>query len=68
MCTKQSSKRKSKSKKRTFHRNGYSISSTPKSSSKVVNNIEIVSSVTITRSESKIHTILPKEPERTRGI
>ena len=31
MCTKQSSKRKSKSKKRTFHGNGYSKSSTPPS-------------------------------------
>ena len=68
MCTKQSSKRKSKSKKRTFHGNGYSKSSTPKSSSKVVNNTETVSSATITRSESKIHNILPKQPERTRGI
>ena len=65
-CTKQSSKRKYK--KRTFHGNGYSKSSTSKSSSKVVNNTETVSSATITRSESKIHNILPKEPERTRGI
>ena len=55
MCTKQSSKRKSKSKKRTFHGNTYSKSSTPKSSSKVVNNTETVSSATITRSGSKIH-------------
>ena len=65
MCTKQSSKRKSKSKKRTFHGNAYSKSSTPKSSSKVVNNTETVSSATITRSGSKIHNILPKVPERT---
>ena len=36
-CTKQSSKRKYKSKKRTFHGNRYSKSSTHKSSSKVVN-------------------------------
>ena len=64
-CTKQSSKRKSKSKKRTFHGNRYSKSSTLKSSSKVVNNAETVSSGTITRSEWKIHNILPKEPERT---
>ena len=56
MCTKQSSKRKSKSKKRTFHGNAYI---------KVVNNTETDSSGTITRSESKIHNILPKEPERT---
>ena len=68
--TKQSSKIKSKykSKKRTLHGNGYSKSSTPKSSSKVVNNTESVSSATITRSESQIHNILPKVPERTRGI
>ena len=65
MCTKQSSKRKSKSKRRTFHGNAYSKSSTPNSSSKVVNNTETVSSATITRSGSKIHNILPKEPERT---
>ena len=65
MCTKQSSKRKSKSKKRTFHGNAYGKSSTPKSSSKVVNNTETVSSATITRSGSKTHNILPKEPERT---
>ena len=68
MCTKQSSKRKSKSKKKTFHGNAYSKSSTPKSSSKVVNNTVTVSSATITKSESKIHNILPKEPERTLGI
>ena len=65
MCTKQSSKRKSKSKKGTFHGNAYSKSSTPKSSLKVVNNTETVSSATITRSGSKIHNILTKEPERT---
>ena len=65
MCTKQSSKRKFKSKNRTFHGNAYSKSSTPWSSSKVVNNTETVSSATITRSESNIHNILPKEPERT---
>ena len=41
--TKQSSKRKYKSKIRTFHGNGYSKSSTPKSPSKVVNNTETVS-------------------------
>ena len=63
MCTKQSSKRKSKSKKRTFHGNAYSKSSTPKSSSKVVNNTETVSS--FIRSGSKIHNILLQEPERT---
>ena len=68
MCTKQSSERKFQSKKRTFHGNGNSKSSTPTSSSKVVNNTETVSSATITRSESKIHNILPKEPERTRAI
>ena len=66
-CTKQSSKRKSNSKKTTFHGNRYSKISMPKSS-KVVNNKETVSSATIERSESKIHNILPKEPERTRGI
>ena len=66
MCTKQSSKRKSKN--RTFHGNGHSESSTSKSSSKVVNNTETVSSATITRSESKIHNILPKEPEGIREI
>ena len=55
-------------KQRIFHGNGYSKSSTPKLSSKVVNNKETVSSATITRSESNIHNILPKEPERTRGI
>ena len=54
MCTKKSSKRKSKSKKRTLHWNGYRKSSTPKSSSKVVNNTETVSSATITRSEKSI--------------
>ena len=34
-------------------------------SHQVVDNTETVSSVTITRSESKIHNILPQEPERT---
>ena len=63
MCTKESSNRKSKSKKRTFHGNACSKSSTPKSLSKVVNNTETVSS--FIRSGSKIHNILPKEPERT---
>ena len=67
-CTKQSSKRKYKSKNGTFHGNGYSKSSTPKSSSKVVNYTGTVSSATIIRSESKIHNIVPKELERTRGI
>ena len=57
MCMRQSSKR-----------NGYGKSSTPKSSSKVVNNTETVSSATITRNGSKIDDILPKEPERTSGI
>ena len=48
--------------KRTFHGNAYSKSSTPKSS-KVVNKTGTVS--IFIRSGSKIHNILPKEPERT---
>ena len=67
ICTKQSSKRRSKSKKRTFHGNAYSKSSTPKSSSKVVNNTETVLVLQSQEVDQKYITFYQKNLKELEG-